>query len=102
MLQDALENEKRKSKRFWCDKCKQLLNYEEDLEAKDAEIALSKAQLITATASGRSEHVDGEIVSRHRVQDDTSRARLTATTIHHSLSSYSSSSEPRVQFPTIR
>ena len=101
MLQDALEKEKWKSKRFWHDKCEQLLNYEEDLEAKDAEIALLKAQLITATAGGRSEHIGREIVSPHRVQDDTSRARLTATT-HHSLSSYSSSSEPRVQFPTSR
>ena len=36
------------------------------------------------------------------MQDDASRARLTPTTTHHSLSSYSSSSEPRVQFPTSR
>ena len=53
-LQDALKKEKQMSKRFWREKCEQLLNYEEDLEAKDAEIALLKAQLITATASGRS------------------------------------------------
>ena len=100
VLQNALEKEKRKSKRFWRDKCEQLLNYEEDLEAKDAEIALLKAQLITATASGRRGHVDREIVSPHSMQDDASRARLTPTTTHHSLSSYSSSSEPRVQFQT--
>ena len=97
MLQDALEKEKRKSKRFWRDKCEQLLNYKEDLEAKD----VPKAQLIMATASGRSEHIDRAIVSPHREQNDTSRARLTATT-HNSLCSYSSSSEPRVQFPTSR
>ena len=95
VLQGALEKEKQKSKRFWHEKCEQLPNYEEDLEAKDTEIALLKAQLITA--SGRHEHVDREIVSPHRVQDDTSRPRLTATNIHHSLSSYSSRSEPTVQ-----
>ena len=102
VLQDALVNEKQKSKRFWRDKCEQLLNHEEDLEAKDAEIALLKAQLLTATASGRSEHVDREIVSPHRVQDGTSSGRLTATTTHHSLSSYSRSSESGVQFLTSR
>ena len=98
-LQDALEKEKQKSKRFWCEKWEQLLNYEENLEAKDAEIALLKARLMTATASSRSEHTGREILLPHRVQGDP---RLTATNIHCSLSSYGSSSEPTVQILTRR
>ena len=40
MLHGALEKERQKSKCFWREKCEQLLIYEEDLEAKDAEITL--------------------------------------------------------------
>ena len=57
-LQDALEKEKQKSKCFWREKCEQLLNYEENLEAKDAEIVLLRAQLMTATAGSRREHTE--------------------------------------------
>ena len=46
MLQIAHEKEKQKARCFWHKKCEQSLMYEEQLEAKDIEIALLKGQLL--------------------------------------------------------
>ena len=82
-LQGALDKEKQKSKRFWREKCEQLLTYEENLEAKEVEIALLKARLMTAT-SNRSEYADRVILSPHRVEGNASRTIMTATSLDSS------------------
>ena len=54
-----------------------MLTYEENLEAKDMEIALLKAQLLAATTNGSSES-SVTVMPPHRVeQDDLSRPVLT-------------------------
>ena len=101
-MQAALDKEKQKSKRFWCEKCEQLLTYEEHLEAKDAEISLLKAQLIAATARSSSERVDRVILSPHRVEGDVSRPTFSETKLDSSLTSHGSSIEQTVQISTTR
>ena len=100
-LQAALDKEKQKSKRFWCEKCEQLLTYEEHLEVKDAEIALLKAQLIAATASSSSEHAERVVLSPHRVEGNVSRPILNAARLDSPLTSRGSI-EQTVQISTTR
>ena len=58
---------KAKSKRIWYKKCEQVLAYEENLEAKDVEIALLKAQLLAAMMKSNSET---SLMPLHRVEQD--------------------------------
>ena len=72
----------KKSKRFWREKYEQLLTYEENLEAKEVEIALLKTRLMTASRS--SQHADRVIMSPHRVESNASRTTMTATSLDSS------------------
>ena len=50
-LREALAREKEKVKRMWRQKCEQLLNHEDEQDAKDAEIRVLRAELATLQPS---------------------------------------------------
>ena len=56
-LKQAVKKESLKAKKFWKQRCEQMLKHEEEIDAKDTEIALLKARLL-ATETNREESVD--------------------------------------------
>ena len=65
-LKQAFVKESLKAKKFWKQRCEQMLKHEEEIDAKDTEIALLKARLL-ALETNRKETVD--TTSRHGTGD---------------------------------
>ena len=51
VLKEVLEREKQKAKRYWRERCEELANHEDELEVKDMQISLLKAELLSTSNS---------------------------------------------------